>query len=67
MRCQPHSIDEVFVIEDAGPAVQKIVSLAHEVGVRVTSVPEPVLLAMTETVHPQGIAAVLVPARAGAR
>ncbi len=58
VRCQPHSIDEVFVIEDAGPAVQKIVSLAHEVGVRVTSVPEPVLLAMTETVHPQGIAAV---------
>ncbi|HRY09310.1 MAG: RNA methyltransferase [Actinobacteria bacterium] len=45
----PELVDEVFVVDGVDFP-------AH--GVKVTTVPEPVLLAMTETVHPQGVAAV---------
>ncbi len=47
------SLDEVFVVGESA-----IADAARQAGVKVTEVPEPVLLAMTETVHPQGIAAV---------
>ncbi len=49
VRHQPECVDEVFVVAGQALAVD---------GVKVTEVPEPVLLAMTETVHPQGVAAV---------
>ncbi len=45
----PDGIDEIFVV--AGKSIDAD-------GLKVTEVPEPVLLAMTETVHPQGMAAV---------
>lgn len=45
----PDLVDEVFVVDGVEVAAD---------GVKVTEVPEPVLLAMTETVHPQGVAAV---------
>jgi TrmH family RNA methyltransferase len=50
---RPEVVDEVYVVGESDVA-----EAAREAGVRVTSVPEPVLLAMCETVHPQGIAAV---------
>jgi TrmH family RNA methyltransferase len=49
IRHHPGVIDEVFVVPGEFPWLD---------GVTVTEVPEPVLLAMTETVHPQGVAAV---------
>jgi len=49
VRHHPDGVDEVFVVEGAAFEAS---------GVKVTEVPEPVLLAMTETVHPQGVAAV---------
>lgn len=58
VRRRPDVIDEVYVAHDAGTASQDIAAEARATGVRVTQVPEQVLLAMTETVHPQGIAAV---------
>ena len=45
----PDSVDEVFVVPGEFHWLQ---------GFKATEVPEPVLLAMTETVHPQGVAAV---------
>ncbi len=55
---RPEVIDEVFVVADPpGPAAQ-VAAAARDAHLKVTEVPEPVLLAMTETVHPQGIAAV---------
>ncbi len=48
IRHRPEVIDEIFV---SGTTIEAA-------GVKVTEVPEPVLLAMTETVHPQGVAAV---------
>lgn len=53
VRHQPGSVDEVFVHGESAVA-----DAARDAGLKVTAVPEPVLLAMTETVHPQGIAAV---------
>ncbi len=47
------AVDEVFVVGDSD-----IADAASHAGVRVTQVTEQVLLAMCETVHPQGIAAV---------
>lgn len=58
VRWQPEAIDEVFLADDAGPGAREIADQAAAAAIRVTVVPEPVLLAMTETVHPQGIAAV---------
>ena len=49
VRHRPEVIDEIFVV--AGTQI------AGD-GLKVTEVPESVLLAMTETVHPQGVAAV---------
>jgi len=52
------AIDEIFVLEaPEGPAAE-VAEMARIAGMRVSVVPENVLLAMTETVHPQGIAAV---------
>lgn len=48
IRWHPDAIDEIFV---AGTSIDAD-------GLKITEVPEPVLLAMTETVHPQGVAAV---------
>ena len=49
VRHHPGMVDEIFIVEGTTfPAAD----------VKVTEVPEPVLLAMTETVHPQGVAAV---------
>lgn len=48
VRFHPGAIDEIYV---AGASIDAD-------GLKVTEVPEPVLLAMTETVHPQGVAAV---------
>lgn len=56
--CRPEVVDEVFVVAEAGAHVSQIAGQARAAGLRVTDVPEQVLLAMTETVHPQGIAAV---------
>lgn len=56
--CRPDVVDEVFVVPDSGAHVTQIADQARRAGLRVTDVPEQVLLAMTETVHPQGIAAV---------
>jgi len=53
VRYQPECVDEVFVVGESAVADE-----ARAAGLKVTAVPEPVLLAMTETVHPQGIAAV---------
>jgi len=50
---RPEVIDEIFVVGESD-----IADSANDAGVRVTQVPEQVLLAMCETVHPQGIAAV---------
>jgi TrmH family RNA methyltransferase len=50
---RPDAVDEVFVCGESAVAEQ-----ARDAGLTVTGVPESVLLAMTETVHPQGIAAV---------
>ena len=55
---RPDIIDEVYVSTEAPAPVQEIAAAAQLAGQSVTAVPEPVLLAMTETVHPQGIAAV---------
>lgn len=54
----PDHLDELFVVPDCGAAVDEIADAAAGAGVKVTSVDERVLLAMTETVHPQGVAAV---------
>ncbi|MEZ5186898.1 MAG: RNA methyltransferase [Candidatus Nanopelagicales bacterium] len=58
VRHRPEAIDEVYLADDAGPVAREIGAAARVAGVRVTEVPERVLLAMTETVHPQGVAAV---------
>lgn len=50
---RPDVIDEIFVVAESDVATE-----ARDAGLRVTEVPERVLLAMSETVHPQGIAAV---------
>lgn len=70
---RPDAVDEVFVVPNRslssskGPpaamarhpgAGEAVAGLAAAAGLRVAEVPEPVLLAMTETVHPQGVAAV---------
>lgn len=55
---RPDIIDEVFVSVAAPGPAQDVAGAARAAGLRVTTVPEPVLLAMTETVHPQGISAV---------
>ncbi len=55
---RPEAVDELFVVPESGEAVARIAEQAASAGLRVTEVPEQVLLAMTETVHPQGIAAV---------
>ncbi len=49
----PGVVDEVYVV-----GTSDVADAARAAGLRVTEVPEPVLLAMCETVHPQGIAAV---------
>ena len=49
VRHRPEVIDEIFVVAGTQIAAD---------GLNVTEVPESVLLAMTETVHPQGVAAV---------
>lgn len=49
----PASVDEVFVVGES-----ELAQDSRAAGLKVTAVPEPVLLAMTETVHPQGVAAV---------
>jgi TrmH family RNA methyltransferase len=49
VRFHPEAIDEIFVVDGSDFAAD---------GLKVTEVPEAVLLAMTETVHPQGVAAV---------
>lgn len=54
--CRPETVDEVFVVP--GADVDSVADSAAAAGLTVTEVPEQVLLAMTETVHPQGIAAV---------
>ena len=58
VRWRPGAIDEVFLADDAASPARQVADEAAAGGLRVTTVPEPVLLAMTETVHPQGIAAV---------
>ncbi|MFN8126997.1 MAG: RNA methyltransferase [Candidatus Nanopelagicales bacterium] len=58
VRHRPDVIDEIFVIPDASADIASIIAEATAAGLRITPIPEPVLLAMTETVHPQGIAAV---------
>ena len=55
---RPEAVDEIFAVPDSGEAVARVAEQAASAGLRVTEVPERVLLAMTETVHPQGIAAV---------
>lgn len=55
---RPEAVDEVFVVPDSSEAVAVIAAQAASAALRVTEVSEQVLLAMTETVHPQGIAAV---------
>lgn len=50
---RPDVVDEIYVVDESDVA-----DAARDAGVRVTEVPETVLLAMCETVHPQGIAAV---------
>jgi RNA methyltransferase, TrmH family len=55
---RPDVVDEVFVVTPPDEVSGPIARAAAEAAVPVTEVPEPVLLAMTETVHPQGIAAV---------
>lgn len=54
----PERVAEVFVADDAPPAAVELAEAAAAADLRVWTVPEPVLLAITETVHPQGIAAV---------
>lgn len=54
--CRPDTVDEVFVVP--GADVGGVAEAAAAADLTVTEVPEQVLLAMTETVHPQGIAAV---------
>ena len=46
---RPEVIDEIFVVGESD-----IADAANDAGVRVTQVPEQVLLAMCETVHPRG-------------
>ena len=58
VRWRPEALDEIFLADDAAPPALQLADEAGAAGLRVTTVPEPVLLAMTETVHPQGIAAV---------
>jgi len=57
VRSRPDVIDEVFVVPDTKAAVV-VAEAAGAADLKVTEVPEQVLLAITETVHPQGIAAV---------
>lgn len=58
VRHRPDAVEEIYLAEDAAAASQEIAAEARAAGVPVVEVPEPVLLALTETVHPQGIAAV---------
>lgn len=55
---RPDAVAEVFVAEDAPEPAGRIAADAAAAGLAVVRVPDPVLLAFTETVHPQGIAAV---------
>lgn len=57
VRSRPDVIDEIFVVPDSSSAIA-VAEAAGAADLKVTEVPEQVLLAMTETVHPQGIAAV---------
>lgn len=60
VRCRPDVVDEVLIVDDmsdGGPA-RRVAVEAEDAGLRVTWVEPRVLLAMTETVHPQGVAAV---------
>ncbi|MDZ7578103.1 MAG: RNA methyltransferase [Candidatus Nanopelagicales bacterium] len=58
VRCRPDAVADVFVAEGATGASVEVAEEAAAAGLAIVTVPEPVLLAMTETVHPQGIAAV---------
>lgn len=53
-------IQDVFVDEDTGDTFSDIVASAEAAGLRVTWVTSPVLAAMAETPHPQGVLAVAV-------
>lgn len=55
---RPDCLTEVFVADDAGQPAADAAAAAAATGLSVVRVPERVLLAFTETVHPQGIAAV---------
>jgi TrmH family RNA methyltransferase len=55
---RPDDVVEVYLAANAAPAAVLTADAARAAGLPVIEVPEPVLLAMTETVHPQGIAAV---------
>ncbi len=55
---RPEAVTEIYLAEAATEAAQEVAAAASAADIAVITVPEPVLLAMTETVHPQGIAAV---------
>ncbi|MCH9718421.1 MAG: RNA methyltransferase [Actinomycetia bacterium] len=58
VRHRPDVVVEIYLAEDAADASRAIANEARTAGLPVIEVPEAVLLALTETVHPQGIAAV---------
>ena len=58
VRHRPDVVVEIYLAEDAADTSRAIADEARTAGLPVIEVPEPVLLALTETVHPQGIAAV---------
>lgn len=55
---RPDIVVEVFLSEESTAPARAVAGQAQGAGLTVTEVPEQVLLAMTETVTPQGIAAV---------
>ncbi len=55
---RPDTVVEVFVAEAAPDPAAEVAATARLAGLPVVEVSEQVLLAITETVHPQGIAAV---------
>lgn len=55
---RPDTVVEIFLAADAPATAGEIAASARAAGISVVEVPEQVLLAITETVHPQGIAAV---------
>jgi TrmH family RNA methyltransferase len=58
VRHTPGTVAEVYLAEEASAPARQVAAEARAGGIAVLEVPEQVLLAMTETVHPQGIAAV---------